>query len=214
MGSNCCGKDAAPIYENNEINIKELFEPSQLEGVDITEDILKGIMKRIIYTEYETKLKEKRNLQEQRARILRNGLSMDYVKVMRTTKQIEDEIYAEVETVVLDNLKVKIEDFQKAKEEFNIKLITEAAINNLLSEISKSKEKLNLNDEEALKIKGKYTTTYDIQNYYLNNHPELALELEQIYGNNDYFNYLDIVTADALYSDLKLLPIEIQAFID
>ena len=179
----------------------------------LTEDDVKKIIKAMIYLEYNTRIRDKRSLQAKRAGELNNGLSKNYLQLLRETKEIDNEIKPIVEAKVLTDYKVNPEDFKTARESMNTENIVNEVMETLLKSIFNKKEALCISGCDVLDIEEKLQNQYDEANFKLNANPEISMEIESLYKDEVYITSTDILVADAMYKDYKLLPLELQAMI-
>ena len=194
-------------YDNESIG-KE-YESTKI----LTEDDVRKIIKAMIYLEYNTRIRDKRSLQAKRAGELNNGLSKNYLQLLRETKEIDNEIKPIVEAKVLTDYKVNPEDFKTARESMNTENIVNEVMETLLKSIFNKKEALCISGCDVLDIEEKLQNQYDEANFKLNANPEISMEIESLYKDEVYITSTDILVADAMYKDYKLLPLELQAMI-
>ena len=92
--------------------------------------------------------------------------------------------------------------------------MVEDSTKGLLEEIRELEQKLGLNTAKIRKMNEMYHESYSKCDFMMRSFPEISQELSYIFEDELYLSYTDIVAADNIYNEFKLLPIEIQAFID
>lgn len=210
----CCPKGPSIKDDTIAIPLHESLSKSFSQSDIFTKDDIEGILKQIVYTEYNTKLYEKRKLQGERARVVKEGINRKYLELMKDTRKLNKETFNEVEEQVLKKLSVDPEGYRAAKAFLNIKEIEESVHRSLLRTIKETQNKLGINEAIANDLIGAYQQTYDKANFLMNSRPEQAMSLSELFHNDSIIGYLDILIADLLYDKYKLLPIEIMAFIE
>jgi len=210
---NCCTRNA--INRNNGVfvNLNQTLSPTYQQHQQLNEEDVRMILKRIIYLDYNAKLPEKRKLQQQRKKILDKEIGEEYVKIMEDSKKLELDVYREMKTQVLNDLKIEKDNYEQALPPLNIKTITEEVTKSLLNDIRINKSKLGISKSNVVEIKKNYPTVYDKCHKKLAEIPDIARRLSDLYEEDLFLNYIDAITADTLYNNYKLLPLEIQAFL-
>ena len=208
---NCCPRNAM----GSPVNLNEpLLNPTL--GVDyeqdkpLTEEHLKRVLSDIYFTQYKTQLSQKRKLQGQRAKSVKNGLNDDYINLVADTVKLEESIHKQSEDYVLSTLRVNHEAYKTAQGSFNMESIIELAMKEVLRAIRGVK---HLESAKASDLVNKYQVVYDQSQFMLNSNPERAQKLSMLFTNDSYLTYTDMVVADRLYNDFKMLPLEIQAYL-
>ena len=209
----CCLKGSSKRNEGVRV-MNEILSADYSDKKPLCKEDIKIIYEKIIVLEYNTKLYEKRDLQAQRAKLIKSDLNEKYLELIRNTRKLEDEINSAVKSQVIEEYQIPLESFESIKELEDTKEIIEAAIINLHRAIRRNKNKLGITETMAIELIKKYQCEYDKCNFMLSSIPELAKQLSVMYDENQNINYIDIMTADSFYYQFKLLPIEIQAFIE
>ena len=213
MGNCGCYARASPQrYEGVEIPISGLG-PSYSKSKTLTDDDVKGIMRQIIYSSHNTKLYDKVELASKRSKELKNGITDNYVNLVKQTKDLENNCFKISEERVLEGLRVDPKDFKNAKGPINMKNLLEILILELLRDIKKNKSKLNIDEEKINEIREQSEEAYHSSNFKLRAVPETSKKLSDIYDDDLPITYEDVMVADHLYSKYGLLPIELQAFL-
>jgi len=197
---------AIPLNEN----LSKQFSHSDI----FTKEDIETILKQIVFTEYNTKLYEKRKLQGQRAQAVKVEVGKKYLELMKDTKKLQRENFRVVEEQVLNKLSINPENYQSAKVSLNIKEIEDSVLKTLLKAIRDTQSKLGITDTIANDLINSYHQTYHKANFLMNSKPELAMSLSELFQEEFASNYLDVLIADLLYDKYKLLPIEVLAFVD
>eukprot|EP00826_Nyctotherus_ovalis_P048408 TRINITY_DN5701_c0_g1_i11.p1 TRINITY_DN5701_c0_g1~~TRINITY_DN5701_c0_g1_i11.p1 ORF type:complete len:214 (-),score=80.73 TRINITY_DN5701_c0_g1_i11:96-737(-) len=204
---NCCPKSAASSGIDEPLLHPTLGSDFE-EGKALTEEQLKRLTTSVVFAGYRKDIERRRRLQAQRAKIVKGGLSEEYLRLARETSELEKTCCSAAEVEVLGKLKVTKEEYEKAKESFSG--ILGAAMEGVMRAIREGK---NLSRAKALDLAHKYQQAYDEANFVLNSKPENARKLSDIYEGNDLIGYVDLFVADKLYNEFKMLPIEVHAFI-
>ena len=210
----CCAKGNNKRNEGVMITIEELLSADYSDKKPLTMDDLRIVLSRMLILEYNMKLYDKRNLQAQRARVLKTGLSEKYVELVRETRKLDDDISSAVKTQVLEDYKTPSESFEASITSFNAKETAEAALMNLHKGIRENRKKLGLSESAAVNLVRGYQNAFDKCNFMLNSSPGFAKQLSELYDENQRVNYIELTTADSLYNEFNLLPIEMLAFIE
>ena len=194
-------------------------KPEKTYGDDYVfteEDVIK-IMKEIYCAKYNNKLYEKRNLQARRAKALHENktkLNPEYIKLAKESKELESNALREAEKNIFEKYKINVESFNTAKGKIEEEKLVEDSTKGLLEEIRELEQKLGLNTAKIRKMNEMYHESYSKCDFMMRSFPEISQELSYIFEDELYLSYTDIVAADNIYNEFKLLPIEIQAFID
>ena len=120
----------------------------------------------------------------------------------------------EAEKYIFEKYKINVESFNTAKGKIEEEKLIEDSIKGLLEEIRELEQKLGLNEEKIKKMNEMYHESYNKCDFMMRSIPEISQELSYIFEDELYLSYTDIVAADSIYNEFKLLPIEVQAFID
>eukprot|EP00826_Nyctotherus_ovalis_P017194 TRINITY_DN15042_c0_g1_i4.p1 TRINITY_DN15042_c0_g1~~TRINITY_DN15042_c0_g1_i4.p1 ORF type:complete len:222 (+),score=62.61 TRINITY_DN15042_c0_g1_i4:72-737(+) len=200
----CCSQADTLANEGFILDTREALSPEYFASRKLSEGDFKLVLKRIVYLGYNAKLAEKRNLQEERAKTLKDTITPEYVKLLTATKAMEEEIRAAVEADALADLNVAAEDYETAKGSFDRRRVEEEVVESLLEDIGKNKHKLGVTESTAKTISSDFHNSYEKYNFMLNSYPNTGKDLYHLYGGeNEYLNYLDIIAADDLYPKYK-----------
>lgn len=210
----CCPGGPSIKDDTIAIPLNESLSKQFAQSDIFTKDDVEAILKQVVFTEYNTKLYEKRKLQKQRAQAAREELNTKYLALMKDTKKLGKENFAAVEELVLKKFSVNPESYQAAKASLNMKEIEDAVLESLYNTIRETRNKLGITDAIATDLMNSYQQTYDRANFLLNSKPELAMSLSELFQHEFGPNYLDIIIADLLYDKYKLLPIEMLAIVE
>ena len=210
----CCLKGSAKKNEGISIMVDEMLSGTYEDKKPLSKEDLKIILNKIAIMTYNTKLYEKRNLQAQRSKLLKNGLNNNYLELLTNTKKLEEEVNNAVKAQVLEDYKVPQESYDAVKQSEDAKEVKEAVIGTLHQAIRDNRIKLGLTEKLSIELGQKYQSEYDKTNFLLNSNPEMASKLSVIYDDTQIVNYVEVMVADNMYNQFKLLPIEIQAFIE
>eukprot|EP00826_Nyctotherus_ovalis_P044040 TRINITY_DN4714_c0_g1_i2.p1 TRINITY_DN4714_c0_g1~~TRINITY_DN4714_c0_g1_i2.p1 ORF type:complete len:248 (+),score=73.78 TRINITY_DN4714_c0_g1_i2:98-745(+) len=210
----CCPGGPSIKDDTIAIPLNESLSKQFAHSDIFTKDDVEAILKQIVFTEYNTKLYEKRKLQKQRAQVAKEEVSKKYLELMKDTKKLDKENFAAVEEQVLKKFSINPESYQAAKASLNMKEIEDAVLESLLKTIRETRNKLGITDAIATDLMNSYQQTYDRANFLLNSKPELAMSLSELFQHEFGANYLDIIIADLLYDKYKLLPIEMLAIVE
>ena len=194
--------------------VDEMLSGTYEDKKPLSKEDLKIILNKIAIMTYNTKLYEKRNLQAQRSKLLKNGLNNNYLELLTNTKKLEEEVNNAVKAQVLEDYKVPQESYDAVKQSEDAKEVKEAVIGTLHQAIRDNRIKLGLTEKLSIELGQKYQSEYDKTNFLLNSNPEMASKLSVIYDDTQIVNYVEVMVADNMYNQFKLLPIEIQAFIE
>eukprot|EP00826_Nyctotherus_ovalis_P066245 TRINITY_DN9773_c0_g1_i5.p1 TRINITY_DN9773_c0_g1~~TRINITY_DN9773_c0_g1_i5.p1 ORF type:complete len:216 (-),score=59.51 TRINITY_DN9773_c0_g1_i5:140-787(-) len=213
MGANgclatCAVGEAELALNELELEVKgEISRGYRSEGV-LSEDDLKLISKHLICSRYMKRIGEQRKLQARRAKALSKKLGDDYVKLVSETRQLEDAIELEAQKETLSKLKVFPEDYEAAKPSLH----AEAILQPSLREASKLiRSATALSPDKAERLNDRYQKTYEAANFVLNTSPDKARELSLLLSEG--VDYVDVVVADMLYSEFRLLPLEVLSLV-
>ena len=209
---NCCGSSRK--NEGIPIDVYESVGPIYKETNILTENDLKIIMKRIYTIQYNSKLYEKRSLQAQRANALKKELGNEYLQLVIKSQTFEKNILDTAKKEALKALQVDTNAFNKIYDSINITDVKRMAMNAVFERIRDKQDKLGLSESAYSKLMSRSEIAYDECDFQLNSHPDIALQLSNAYDEDSYFSCEDVMMADKLYSEFRLLPIEIYAFID
>ena len=216
MGNICSSnKQGIPMNSVEPISItKDGNTQDHSKNELLLENDVKIIKCRILVRDYNEKLYEKRNLQSRRAKSLEKGLTNEYYELIKATSDIDAEIMKVAEKETLLEYKIDPELFAKTKKFMNMQEISEIAIKNLMDLIRNNIAKIGLRGPNLEKLKSEYQAKYSECNFKLSEKPELTQKIAQCFHEDIYLNYTEIMTADMLYPEFELLPIEVASFID
>ncbi len=175
---------------------------------------VKEIMKRIMFMQYNARLYDKRSLQAKRSAALKSGISKEYVELLQETKTLHDECFKEVRDKVLRELKITLDTFETGKKSADLSAIRSEIKSALYDAIRANKQKLGVSDAMAKEISSKYQAVYTKCDYMSGAKPDLAREASKLFGEDSYVGYVEIMVADSLFDDYRLLPLEIEAFVE
>lgn len=212
---NCCRSSSRNEGIKLEENVTPM--PNLSEKARLTESEVEMILKRAYMVEYNNKLYEKRNLQSRRAKLLSGNNKKpndQYLKLIEETQELETELLKEAITKVLEDCKADPKVFEKSKEGLDKDKLDEKLARNLMEEIKELRDKLGLNADKVIELNEKYRRAYDEANFMLSSYPDMAQKLASLFENELYLDYIDLVAADTLYDEYKLLPIEIVSFVE
>ena len=210
---NCCIRNLPGKNEGVFVNLGQRLSSTYEEDEILTHDDIKIILRRIIYSEYNERLADKRKLQYQRKKLLNKEIGEEYIKLIEESKKLELDVHKEVEEKALKDLKVNRENYESAISSIDLHSIKEMITKELLNEIKLNKKKLGMDKESIAELKKKYKSVYDECYKKIIATPDIARRLYDLYEDDLYLNHIDIVTTDTLYNSFKLLPLEAQAFI-
>lgn len=180
----------------------------------LTQSDMVTILKLVFTLQYNEKLYEKRALQAQRARALREGFGERYLELAEETQDLERLIFACMEKRVLQELNVASKVYYDAKDYMDMKDIVMAAMADVLQAIRDSRQRLGLRNSGYKKLLTIYQSVYNECDFILNSQPDTALRFSNLYDEESYLSCEDVMMSDALYKEFKLLPIEIYALIE
>ena len=209
MGVCCYYVDKA---DKNEFIVPDrVNEDVKSKGV-LNKNRMAEIMEFIIINQYERTKKEQSNLQKQRVEILKQGLTEKYVESIKELKEFETKSFEDIEKNVVRQNGIKINDYNNAKNNLDMKEIMDNAIKNNSDKLKESIRNKNPVFNEN-RLRTLYKDKHDSCSSMISSNPIIARELLEIYTIEDYISHIDILTADKLYDEFKLLPLEIQLFI-
>eukprot|EP00826_Nyctotherus_ovalis_P025732 TRINITY_DN1998_c0_g1_i10.p1 TRINITY_DN1998_c0_g1~~TRINITY_DN1998_c0_g1_i10.p1 ORF type:complete len:217 (-),score=91.30 TRINITY_DN1998_c0_g1_i10:173-823(-) len=209
----CCGRGSPQRYEGVEVPVSEQLGPSYSTSRTLSDADVKTIMRQILFVSHNSKLYDKVGLASKRSKELKNGVTQNYVELVKETKEMEKNCFVHATAEVLNNFKIDPEDFGKAKSSINMKNMVELLMPELFLAIRKSMTKLNMNDDKLSTIRNESQEVYHDCNFKLGAVPETSRKLADIYHSELPITYEDVMAADALYAKYGLLPIEVQAFL-
>ena len=210
---NCCSRNGIEMNEGIIVPTNQSLGINYGQDKTLTEDDFKILLKRMIYLEYNTKLKEKRSLQSQRNKELENGMGENYISSLEKSRKLDHEIKNGVEDQVLAHYNVDKDAYINNKAKIDISKTIKEATNELFKDIKQSIMSFGYNEGKIEKIKSKYQVIYDETEKELDDLPDLNRRISDLYDDDVCLNYVDVVTSDKLSSKYGLLPIEFQALI-
>eukprot|EP00826_Nyctotherus_ovalis_P039560 TRINITY_DN3813_c0_g2_i11.p1 TRINITY_DN3813_c0_g2~~TRINITY_DN3813_c0_g2_i11.p1 ORF type:complete len:224 (+),score=52.08 TRINITY_DN3813_c0_g2_i11:168-839(+) len=210
---NCCRRSSIQRYEGIEVAMSDEFFQNYNATSTLSESDIKVLMQHIVYIAYNTRLYDKVELATKRSKELRNGITVGYVNLVRQAKELEDRCLAEAEAQVLEKFKITPKDFKNAKSEIDMEDLVKVITLELLRDIKKNKSKLAMDIGKVDSIREETDDTYNSCSFKLSAVPDTSSKLAEIYQDDMYLTYEDVMAADTLFPKYGLLPIEYQAFI-
>lgn len=175
-------------------------------GHKLTERSLQVVLTRVLFLQHNLRRPEKAVLAARRAKVVPKESCAEYAKLLELTRNLEKECYEVSQKKVLEELKIDEETLEAAKKTVaDITKVKEAAINTLLGAIRAAKR---LSGPRTAQLTEDWKRAADSCGFYLTTHAEEALQLGESYGEDQTVKYEDTMTADTLYGEYKLLPVE------